>query len=160
MPSPAANDDRRLRRPEEFAGERGGYAPWCGPAVVATASGLTYASACELLSRVAPERYPPGREIVSAWWSDLLGALDLAGVRAAPHPVHGRPRLDHAVRDALPEGWWLTRVTDHFCLVRVARSGQAVVFDNRHHGVPLSSRTHGRKRVTHLARVPSPPGAE
>ncbi len=156
----AANDDRRLRRPEEFAGERGGFAPWCGPAAVATAAGVTYASACELLSRVAPDRYPPGEEIVTAWWRDLLGALDLAGVRAEPHPVEGRPSLDRTVRQGLPEGWWLARVTDHFCLLRVARRGQAEVYDNRHHGVPLSSRSHGRKRVTHLARVPAPPGAE
>src|SRR5512137_1783377 len=98
MPLRAANDDRRLRRPEDFAGERGGYAPWCGPAVVATAAGVTYASACDLLARVAPQRYPPGCEIVTAWWRDLLDALDLAGVRAAPHPVEGRPRLDQAVR--------------------------------------------------------------
>jgi hypothetical protein len=156
----AANDDRRLRRPEDFAGERGGHAPWCGPAAVATAAGVTYASACDLLARVAPERYPTGREIVTAWWRDLLDALDLAGVRAAPHPVEGRPRLDQAVRDGLPEGWWLARVTDHFCLLRVAREGRAEVFDNRHHGVPLSSRAHGRKRVTHLASLPPPPGAE
>jgi hypothetical protein len=159
MPLRAANDDRRLRRPEDFAGERGGYAPWCGPAVVATAAGVTYASACDLLARVAPQRYPPGCEIVTAWWRDLLDALDLAGVRAAPHPVEGRPRLDQAVREGLPEGWWLARVTDHFCLLRVARAGGTQVFDNRHHGVPLSSRTHGRKRVTHLASVPPPPGA-
>ncbi|WP_372617214.1 hypothetical protein [Falsiroseomonas sp.] len=156
-----ANDDRpRLRRPEEFAGERGGFAPWCGPAVVATAAGVSYASACALLARVAPERYPPGREIVTAWWRDLVGALDLAGIGAEPRPVEGRPTLLRAVRQGLPEGWWLTRVTDHFCLLRVARQGHAEVFDNRLHAEPLSVRAHGRRRVTHLARVPAPPGAE
>jgi hypothetical protein len=159
---PANDDPRRprLRRPEDFAGERGGYAPWCGPAAVATAAGLSYASACELLGRVAPERYPTGREIVTAWWRDLLHALDLAGVAARPHPVEGRPTLCQAVRGGLPEGWWLARVTGHFCLLEVARSGRARVFDNRLHAVPLSTRAHGRRRVTHLAQVPAPPGAE
>jgi hypothetical protein len=158
-----ANDDyrrRRLRRPEDFAGERGGYAPWCGPTAVATAAGLTYASACDLLTRVAPERYPPGREIVTAWWRDLVAALGLAGVPAQPQPVEGRPTLCQAVKGGLPEGWWLTRVTGHFCLVEVARRGTARVFDNRLHAAPLSARTHGRRRVTHLAALPAPPGAE
>ncbi len=156
------NDDRprRLRRPEDFAGERGGFAPWCGPAAVATAAGLSYASACDLLGRVAPERYPPGREIVTAWWRDLIGALHLAGVPTTPREVEGRPTLCTAVRQGLPEGWWLTRVTDHFCLVKVARRGAAEVFDNRHHAAPLSAKIHGRRRVTHLAQVPAPPGAD
>lgn len=158
----SANDDRarRLRRPEELAGERGGNAPWCGPAAVAMAGGVSYASACALLARVAPERYPPGREIVTAWWRDLIGALGEIGVPAEPRPVEGNPTLVAAVRQGLPEGWWLARVTDHFCLLRVARQGGATVFDNRLHGERLSSRTHGRRRVTHLARVPAPPGAE
>ena len=130
MPHHAANDDRprRLRRPEDFAGERGGFAPWCGPAAVATAAGLSYASACELLARVAPDRYPPGQEIVTAWWRDLIGALDHAGVRAEQHAIKGRPTLCQAVRDGLPQGWWLARVTDHFCLLHVARKGVAEVF--------------------------------
>jgi hypothetical protein len=159
---PPVNDDRprRLRRPEDYAGERGGFAPWCGPAAVATAAGVSYASACDLLMRVAPERYPPGREIVTAWWRDLVGALNLAGVPAEPHAVEGKPTLCRTVREGLPEGWWLTRVTDHFCLLKVARRGTAEVYDNRHHAAPLSARVHGRRRVTHLARVPSPPGAE
>lgn len=157
-----ANDDRarRLRRPEDFAGERGGFAPWCGPAAVATAAGVTYASACALLARIAPERYPPGREIVTAWWRDLIGALGEAGIHAEPRPVPGNPTLCRTVREGLPEGWWLARVTDHFCLLRVARQGGAEVFDNRLHAAPLSARTHGRRRVTHLARLPAPPGAE
>lgn len=158
----ASNDDRprRLRRPEEFAGERGGHAPWCGPAAVATAAGVTYASACELLARVAPERYPPGREIVTAWWRDLVAALNLAGAPAEPRKVEGTPTLSRVVREGLPEGWWLARVTDHFCLLEVARRGTARVYDNRLHAAPLSARAHGRRRVTHLARVPAPPGAE
>lgn len=160
--TPAANDDRprRMRRPEDFAGERGGHAPWCGPAAVATAAGLSYASACALLARIAPDRYAPGQEIVTSWWRDLIGALDLAGVPAEPHPVAGQPSLSRAVRDGLPEGWWLARVTDHFCLLRVARGGQADVFDNRLHAAPLGARSHGRRRLTHLARLPPPPGAE
>jgi hypothetical protein len=161
---PAANDDHRprvrLRHPDEFAGERGGYAPWCGPAAVATAAGLSYSSACALLNRVSPERYPAGREIVTAWWRDLIGALDLAGVPAKAQPVEGRPTLCQAVRDGLPEGWWLARVTGHFCLVEVARGGAAKVFDNRLHAVPLGTKAHGRRRVTHLAQLPAPPGAE
>ena len=159
---PAANDDRprRMRRPEDFAGERGGHAPWCGPAAVATAAGLSYASACALLARIAPDRYAPGQEIVTSWWRDLIGALDLAGIAAEPHPVAGRPSLSRAVRDGLPEGWWLARVTDHFCLLRVARTGKADVFDNRLHAAPLGARSHGRRRLTHLARLPPPPGAD
>ena len=104
---PVANDPsplratRRLPRPEDFTGERGGFAPWCGPTAVATAVGVDYAGACALLARV----------------------------------------------------------TGHFCLLEVARGG-ARVFDNRLHGAPLSARAHGRRRVTHLARVPAPPGAE
>lgn len=160
LPLPA-NDLRphRLPRPEDFAGERGGYAPWCGPTAVATAAGLDYASACALLAQVSPDRYPPGREVVTAWWRDLVGALGLAGVPAEPRPVEGRRTLTRAVREGLPEGWWLARVTGHFCLVEVARGG-ARVFDNRLHGEKLSPRAHGRRRVTHLARVPTPPGAE
>lgn len=163
---PAANDDRprRMRRPEDFAGERGGYAPWCGPAAVATAAGLSYASACALLARIAPDRYAPGQEIVTTWWRDLIGALEATGIAAKPHPVAGRPTLSRAVREGLPDGWWLARVTDHFCLLQVARSGgarvQAKVFDNRLHAAPLGARTHGRRRLTHLARLPPPPGAE
>lgn len=150
----------RLPRPEDFAGERGGHTPWCGPAAVATAAGLTYAGACALLVRIAPDRYPPGEEIVTTWWRDLLGALAHLGIVAEPRTVQGRPTLCRAVRDGLPQGWWLARVTDHFCLLRVAGPGQAEVFDNRHHAAPLSARVHGRRRVTHLARVPAPPGAE
>jgi hypothetical protein len=68
--------------------------------------------------------------------------------------------LCRAVREGLPDGWWLARVTDHFCLLRVGGAGRAAVFDNRHHAEPLSAATHGRRRVTHLARLPPPPGAE
>jgi hypothetical protein len=162
MPFPFANDDhpRRLRRPAEFAGERGGAAPWCGPAAIASVAGVSYASACALLARVAPQRYPEGQEIVTAWWRDLIGALASIGIAAEPRPVRGTPTLCQAVRAGLPEGWWLARVTDHFCLLRIARGGPATVYDNRLHGAPLSARAHGRRRVSHLARVPPPPGTE
>jgi hypothetical protein len=157
---PPANDRLpRLRRPADFAGERAGAAPWCGPTALATAAGLSYASACALLRRVAPQRYPSGQEIVTAWWRDLIGALDALGLAAEPRAVEGNPTLCQAVRQGLPEGWWLARVTDHFCLLDVARCGAARVFDNRLHAAPLSARAHGRRRVTHLARVPAPPGA-
>jgi CDP-glucose 4,6-dehydratase len=43
--------------------------------------------------------------------------------------------------------------------MRVAGGGRAEVFDNRHHAAPLSAATHGRRRVSHLARLPPPPGA-
>jgi hypothetical protein len=162
---PAAQDDRpkRMRRPEDFAGERGGYAPWCGPAALATAAGLSYAAACALLAAVAPERYAPGQEIVTSWWRDLVSALGKVGLAVQPHPVAGQPTLCRVVRHGLPEGWWLARVTDHFCLLHLARGSggrmQARVFDNRLHAAPLGGRTHGRRRVTHLARLPPPPGA-
>ena len=97
---PAAPDAplRRLPRPEDFAGERGGHTPWCGPAAVATAAGLSYASACALLVRIAPDRYPPGEEIVTTWWRDLLAALAHLGIAVVPRPVAGRPTLCRAVR--------------------------------------------------------------
>jgi hypothetical protein len=161
MPLLPANDDLpRLRRPADLAGERGGAAPWCGPTAVATVGGVSYASACALLARIAPQRYPPGQEIVTAWWRDLIGALDSIGIAAEQRPVLGSPTLCQTVRQGLPEGWWLARVTDHFCLLRVTRDRTAQVYDNRLHAERLSARAHGRRRVTHLARVPAPPGAE
>jgi hypothetical protein len=141
----------------------GGYAPWCGPTAVANAAGLSYASACALLARVVPDRYAPGQTIVTIWWRDLIDALEATGIAAKPRPVTGRPTLARAVQEGLPDGWWLARVTDHFCLLHVARSGgvgvQATVFDNRLHAAPLGARTHGRRRVTHLAQLPPPAGA-
>jgi hypothetical protein len=64
---PAANDDPRRRAcgiPTSSPASAGAMPPWCGPAAVATAAGLSYSSACALLNRVSPERYPAGREIV------------------------------------------------------------------------------------------------
>ncbi len=141
-----------IRTPADFAGERGGFAPWCGPTVLAQAAGLSYTGACDLLRMTRPESYPAGREIVTAFWSDLMGSLALARVAAEAAPVEGRPTLCTLAR-GLGDGWWLLRVTNHFLLLQV--SGGAVrVYDNRHHGVPLSAKAHGRCRVTHLARLP------
>lgn len=144
-----------LRRPEDYAGERGGYAPWCGPTAVAHAAGLGYAAACGLLTRISPERYPPGQEIITAWWSDLLAAIRIAGAPVQVEPVTDRPTLCRFGR-TLPAGWWLVRVTGHFLLLHVAPEGVRV-FDNRLHGERLSAATHGRRRVTHAALLPNGP---
>ncbi|HYF08823.1 MAG TPA: hypothetical protein VD970_14460 [Acetobacteraceae bacterium] len=143
-----------LRTPADFAGERGGFAPWCGPTVVAQAAGVTYAEACGLLRRVEPSTYPDENEIVTAYWSDLLTSLGLARVAVRDRPVAGRPTLSALVREGLEPGWWLVRVTGHFLLLEVDGDQGARVFDNRHHGTPLSAQAHGRCRVTHLARLP------
>ena len=139
------------RTPADFAGERGGFAPWCGPTVVAQAAGVTYGAACALLRMTRPDGYPDGEEIVTAFWSDLLGSLARAAVPAEAAPVAGRPTLCGLAR-GLGTGWWLVRVTNHFLLLRVA-DGTARVYDNRLHGAPLSAQAHGRCRVTHLARL-------
>lgn len=141
-----------IRTPADFAGERGGFAPWCGPTVLAQAAGLSYAGACALLRAARPDSYPAGREIVTAFWSDLMGSLAAACVAAEAAPVPGRPTLCGLAR-GLADGWWLLRVTNHFLLLRIS-GGAALVYDNRLHGAPLSARTHGRCRVTHLARLP------
>ncbi len=144
-----------LRRPEDYAGERGGYAPWCGPTAVAQAAGLSYTHACALLTWISPDRYPPGQEIVTAWWSDLVMALHRAGVPTEAGPMPGRPTLCQAARRLSP-GWWMLRVTGHFLLLHVTAAG-AHVFDNRLHGEKLSVKTHGRRRVTHAARLAEGP---
>jgi hypothetical protein len=153
VPPPAC-----LRTPADLAGERGGFAPWCGPAAVARAADLSYAAACALLHAAAPDRYPQGAEIVTAWWRDLLAALDGAGIPTEPlPPPEGRPTLCRLVREGLPPGWYLVRVTGHFLLLRVHGFGLAQVFDNRHHGAVLSAKAHGRCRVTHAARITGGP---
>lgn len=151
-----------LRSPEDMAGERGGYAPWCGPAAVAHVTGLPYAEACDLLHRLAPERYRRGAEIVTAWWRDLLAALAAEGVPAEPMPdlpARGGPMLMHYARTLAP-GWYLVRVTGHFLLLRVTGFGLAEVYDNRMAGVvPTGRAGHGRRRVTHAVRLPEGPRA-
>jgi len=142
------------RGAETLAAERGGCIPWCGPAVVALASGCSYADACGLLHAVAPARYAPGEEVVTAYWRDVLAALGRAGIRAAPHSVEGRPTLlSLARRSGLEAGFYLVRVTGHFLLLRLHGFGLAQVHDNRLSGAVLSRRTHGLCRVTHLARL-------
>lgn len=141
------------RTPADFAGERGGFAPWCGPTVIAQAAGVTYAAACALLRAARPAGYPEDTEIVTALWSDLLASLAMAEVPAKGAAVTGRPTLCQLAR-GLAEGWWLVRVTNHFLLLRSA-GGAARVYDNRLHGAPLSARAHGRCRVTHLACLPA-----
>ena len=138
--------------------ERGGQTGWCGPAAIALASGCAYASACDLLRQVAPERYAGQRDIMTAYWRDVLGALLLCGI--APEPLRvekpaGRgPTLLSLVRQGgLDAGVYLVRVTGHFLLLTLHGFGLAQVHDNRLSGSVLSVHTHGRCRVTHLARL-------
>ncbi len=160
-------DGRRIALPaaewahvsaDRLTRERGGQAGWCGPAAIALAAGCTYVAACELLCEVAPERYAGQPDIVTAYWRDVLGALRLAGVPPESLPVErlaGRgPTLLSLVRKgALPAGVYLVRVTGHFLLLTLHGFGLAQVHDNRLTGAVLSGRTHGRCRVTHLARL-------
>lgn len=136
--------------------ERGGHLPWCGPAALALAAGQSYAAACALLRQVAPERYPDQAEIVTCYWRDMLAALQLAGLPPLwvqrPEP---RPTLLGLARSLQP-GFYLVRVTGHFLLLQLHGFGLAQVHDNRLSGAVLSVRTHGRCRVTHLARLPLP----
>jgi hypothetical protein len=151
------------RSAEDLAAERGGYAAWCGPAVVALAAGRPYAEACGLIRRVAPDRYPVGEEIVTAYWRDLIAALALAEVptEAVPPLAPGAARAPTLVglarRGGLAPGWYLVRVAGHFLLLRLHGFGLARVFDNRLSGAVLTARTHGRCRVTHLARIAGGP---
>ena len=140
-----------LRTPADLAGERGGYAPWCGPTVLAQVAGVSYAAACTLLRTTRPDGYGQG-EIVTTYWSDLLLSLDRAGIVASARPLPARPTLCQLAR-RLPPGWWMVRVTSHFLLLETDAGG-ARVFDNRLHGAPLTGRTHGRCRATHLAHLP------
>jgi hypothetical protein len=143
-----------LRTHEELAEENDGYAPWCGPAALALATGRGYHAAGELLRGVAPAWYPAQGPIVTAYWRDLLAALEADGVPHAPLPLpERRPSLLRLVRDGLASGWYLVRVTDHFLLLRSHGFGLAQLHDNRHTGALLTGRTHGRRKVTHAARL-------
>lgn len=147
----------------DLAAERGGYAAWCGPAVVALAAGLPYDEAAGLIRHVAPGRYPAQGEIVTAYWRDLVAALALAEVPVEPLPAIAAERgggptpLGLLRRGELGPGWWLVRVTGHFLLLRAHGFGLAQVYDNRLSGAVLSARTHGRCRVTHAARIAGGP---
>jgi hypothetical protein len=48
-------------------------------------------------------------------------------------------------------------VTDHFLLLNCQGFGLATLHDNRHTAALLSGHTHGRRHVTHLARLPEGP---
>ncbi len=143
--------------------ENGGLVPWCGPAAVALATGRSYGAAAEMLRASAPAWYPERGPIVTAYWRDLLAALRHAGVEHEvldAHPDQPRDSLLRFVRGNLAPGWYLLRVTDHFLLLHHQGFGLAMVHDNRHSGALLGARTHGRRKVTHVARLvagPLPP---
>lgn len=138
----------------DLTAENDGLVPWCGPTALALATGRPYFAATELLRSVAPDWYPAQGPIVTAYWRDLLAALTAAGVPYAPHDLsERRPTLLRLVRDGLAGGWYLLRVTDHFLLLRSQGFGFARLHDNHHTGAPLSARSHGRRKVTHAARL-------
>ena len=147
-----------LRSHEDLQAENGGLIPWCGPATLALASGLPYIAASTMLRGIAPSWYPGTGPVVTAYWRDILGALEQLGVAHAPIPVpERRPSLLGLVRDGLPAGWYLLRITDHFLLLNNGGFGLATLHDNRHTAAVLTARTHGRRRVTHIARLPQGP---
>src|SRR4051794_41835291 len=80
-------------RPAESRGhlalmqENGGLAPWCGPAALALAAGCGYAAACDLLRAIAPAWYPAEGPVVTAYWRDLLAALDRLDVPHVEGPL-------------------------------------------------------------------------
>ena len=107
-----------------------------------------------MLRAAAPRWYPAEGPIVTAYWRDLLATLAAAGVAHAPHDLpEKRPTLLRLARDGLAAGWYLLRVTDHFLLLRSQGFGFARLHDNHHTGAPLTARTHGRRKVTHAARL-------
>jgi hypothetical protein len=138
----------------ELVAENGGLVPWCGPAALALAIGRSYRDATDLLRDAAPEWYPADGPIVTAYWRDLLATLAAAGVAHAPHDLpEKRPTLLRLVREGLAAGWYLVRVTDHFLLLRSQGFGFARLHDNHHTDAPLTARSHGRRKVTHAARL-------
>jgi hypothetical protein len=140
----------------DLLAENDGLVPWCGPTALALAAGRSYAEANAMLRAAAPDWYPAEGPIVTAYWRDLLSALTAAGVPHAPHDLsEKRPTLLRLVRDGggLAAGWYLLRVTDHFLLLRSQGFGFARLHDNHHTGAPLTARTHGRRKVTHAAKL-------
>lgn len=134
--------------------ENQGETPWCGPATLALATGRSYRDAGMLLRSIAPDWYPAEGPIVTAYWRDLLGALDSLGIPHAPVDLPAKRRsLIHFARDGLPAGWYLVRITDHFLLLRSHGFGLTTLHDNRHTGVLVSARTHGQRHVTHAVRL-------
>jgi hypothetical protein len=134
--------------------ENQGETPWCGPAALALATGRSYAEASAMLRSIAPTWYPAEGPIVTAYWRDLLGGLDMAGIPHAPLALPERRRsLIRFARDGLEQGWYLLRITDHFLLLRSHGFGLATLHDNRHTGVLVSRKTHGGRHVTHAAKL-------
>ncbi|MCO6418724.1 hypothetical protein JYK14_21555 [Siccirubricoccus sp. KC 17139] len=141
-----------------LAAENDGLTPWCGPAALALAAGRPYAEACDALRAAAPDWYPASGPVVTAYWRDLLAVLRGYGVPFCPVPLpEKRVSLLKLVRDGLPRGWYLVRVTDHFLLLQVHGFGLATVHDNRHTAAVLTADTHGKRHVTHLALLPEGP---
>lgn len=152
--SPVHDRTAGLRGHLDLAGENGGFTPWCGPAALALATGRNYRAAGALLRSLAPAWYPEDGEIVTAYWRDLLAGLEADGIPYEPLDLpEQRPSLLRLVRDGLPPGWYLVRVTDHFLLLRSHGFGLAQLHDNRHTGALVTARTHGRRKVTHLVRL-------
>src|SRR5215207_8215614 len=138
----------------DLVAENKGLVPWCGPAALALATGRSYADATAMLRATAPDWYPAEGPIVTAYWRDLLTTLTAAGIPHAPHDLsEKRPTLLRLVRDGLAAGWYLVRVTDHFLLLRSQGFGFARLHDNHHTAAPLTARSHGRRKVTHAARL-------
>ncbi|WP_149538168.1 hypothetical protein [Siccirubricoccus phaeus] len=138
--------------------ENHGAIPWCGPAAIALVTGRPYAEACAALRAVAPDWYPASGPVVTAYWRDLLAVLAAYGVPHQRPPLpERRVSLLKLVRGGLAPGWYLVRVTDHFLLLQVHGFGLASVHDNRHTAALLTSATHGRRHVTHLAALPEGP---
>lgn len=134
--------------------ENQGDTPWCGPAALALASGRSYAEAGALLRAVAPAWYPAEGPIVTAYWRDLLGGLEMAGIAHEPVALpERRQSLIRFARGGLAPGWYMVRITDHFLLLRSHGFGLATLHDNRHTGVLVTPRTHGLRHVTHAARL-------
>ncbi|MFC7476181.1 hypothetical protein ACFQS7_17565 [Dankookia sp. GCM10030260] len=158
--APQAEAGRRAETPAALRGhlalleENQGETPWCGPASLALATGRSYADAATLLRGIAPTWYPAEGPIVTAYWRDLLGALDQAGIAHAPLALPApRRSLLRFAREGLAPGWYLVRVTDHFLLLHSHGFGLTTLHDNRHTGVLVSARTHGQRHVTHATRL-------
>jgi hypothetical protein len=158
--APRAEAGHRSESPARLRGhlalleENQGETPWCGPASLALATGRSYAEAGLLLRSIAPAWYPAEGPIVTAYWRDLLGALDAAGVAHAPLDLPPRRgTLIRVARDGLAPGWYLVRITDHFLLLQSHGFGLTTLHDNRHTGVLVSAKTHGRRHVTHATRL-------
>ena len=154
-PATAQGPPAALRGHLALLDENQGETPWCGPAALALATGRSYAEAGAMLRSIAPAWYPVEGPIVTAYWRDLLGALDGGSASRMP-PValpEQRQSLIRFARDGLAPGWYLVRITDHFLLLRSHGFGLATLHDNRHTGVLVSARTHGRRHVTHAVRL-------